>query len=74
MAPPIQARRRAGVGFDLAVNAAKGEGSMRRDWFTGLGAFSTLAMLVGIDLLLTSMAHKGWIASRVVVKRLRAPR
>lgn len=44
---------------------------MRRDWVLGLGAFSTLTMLVGIDLLLTSMAHKGLIASRVAVKRLR---
>jgi len=43
----------------------KGEASMRRDWFLGLGAVSTLAMLVGIDLLLTS---------GVVVRRLRGRR
>jgi len=44
---------------------------MKRDWFLGLGAFSTLAMLVGIDLLITSMALKGRAASLVVVKRMR---
>jgi len=45
---------------------------MRRDWFLGLGAVSTLAMLVGIDLLLTSMADR--LASGVVVRRLRGRR
>jgi hypothetical protein len=44
---------------------------MRRDWFLGLGAVSTLAMLVGIDLLITSMADRGRAASLVVVKRMR---
>jgi hypothetical protein len=47
---------------------------MRRDWFLGLGAVSTLAMLVGIDLLLTSMVQKSLLASRVAVKRLQGRR
>jgi hypothetical protein len=47
---------------------------MKSDWFLGLGAISTLAMLMGIDLLLTSMAHKGQVASLVMVKRLRGRR
>lgn len=36
---------------------------MRGDWLLGLGAFSTLAVLVGFDLVLTLIAHKGLAAS-----------
>lgn len=36
---------------------------MRGDWLLGLGAFSTLAVLVGFDLVLALIAHKGKAAS-----------
>jgi hypothetical protein len=39
---------------------------MRRDWFLGLGAFSTLVVLVGIDVTLALVAHEAQRATRVL--------
>jgi hypothetical protein len=47
---------------------------MRRDWFLGFGAFSTLVILVGLDVALALLAHRGQIASAAIYYRLRAPR
>lgn len=46
---------------------------MRRDWFLGFGAFSTLMVLVGIDLALALIAHKGQVASTMILRSLRTP-
>jgi hypothetical protein len=44
---------------------------MRRDWFFGLGALSTLAVLVGLDLLLTHLEEKSLAASYALLRGLR---
>lgn len=46
---------------------------MRREWFLGFGAFSTLMLLVGIDLALALIAHKGQVASTAILRNLRVP-
>jgi hypothetical protein len=46
---------------------------MRLDWIYGLGATSTLALLVGLDLLLAVVEQKG-AASLAVLKGMRAER
>lgn len=43
---------------------------MRRDWFLGFGAFSTLLVLVGIDMALALIAHKGQVASASFLRSL----
>jgi len=45
---------------------------MRSDWIIGLGALSTLAVLVGIDLLLVTAEDRGLAASRAVLRKLAA--
>jgi hypothetical protein len=45
---------------------------MRSDWIIGLGALSTLAFLVGLDLLLVTAEDRGLAASRAVFRRLAA--
>lgn len=47
---------------------------MRLDWIMGLGAVSTLAVLVGIDLALSMAAEAGKTASTVLIRRTRPPR
>lgn len=47
---------------------------MRRDLFLGFGAFSTLMLLIGIDLALTLIAHRGVQASTVILRQVRPPR
>lgn len=47
---------------------------MRRDLFLGFGAFSTLMMLIGIDLALTLIAHQGQRASTAILRSLKASR
>jgi hypothetical protein len=37
---------------------------MRGDWLLGLGAASTLMVLVGFDLALALIADRGWAAIR----------
>lgn len=43
---------------------------MRRDWILGLGALSTLALLVGIDLLLAVAEDRGLAASHALLRGL----
>jgi hypothetical protein len=43
---------------------------MRSDWIIGLGALSTLAFLVGLDLLLVTAEDRGLAVSRAVLSRL----
>ncbi len=43
---------------------------MRRDWIFGLGAFSTLAVLVGLDLLLAVAGDRGVAASQALWRGL----
>jgi hypothetical protein len=47
---------------------------MRRDWILGFGAMSTLAVLVGIDLLLALFEEKGLAASHALLRGLRPAR
>ena len=65
----IHAARAAGVWFGSLAR----EVHMRREWFLGFGAFSTLMVLVGIDLALALIAHKGHEASTAILHSLRAP-
>jgi hypothetical protein len=44
---------------------------MRRDWFLGLGAVSTLLVLMGVDLALALVARRGHAASLALWERLR---
>jgi hypothetical protein len=44
---------------------------MRLDWIFGLGAISTLAVLVGLDLALSMAAEAGKSASAVLIRRPR---
>jgi hypothetical protein len=47
---------------------------MRRDWIFGLGAVSTLAVLVGIDLAM-AIAYDGCLeASQALLRELRSSR
>lgn len=47
---------------------------MRRDWIFGLGALSTLGVLVGIDLAV-AIAYDGCrVASQALMRGIRAPR
>jgi len=46
---------------------------MRREWFLGFGAFSTLMLLVGIDMALALLTHKGQAASTAILRSIRAP-
>ena len=43
---------------------------MRRDWLLGLGAISTLAVLVGLDLLLVLVEDRGLAASHAILRGL----
>jgi hypothetical protein len=43
---------------------------MRSDWIIGLGALSTLAFLVGLDLLLVTAEDRGLAMSRAILSRL----
>jgi hypothetical protein len=47
---------------------------MRLEWIYGLGAMSTLAVLVGVDLLLALLEQKGVAVSYAVVRGLRQGR
>jgi len=47
---------------------------MRRDWIFGFGAISTLALLVGIDLLLALVEDKSLAMSHAFLRGLRSPR
>jgi hypothetical protein len=47
---------------------------MRLDWIYGLGAMSTLAVLVGLDLLVAVVEQKGAAASFAILRELRAER
>jgi hypothetical protein len=47
---------------------------MRRDWIFGFGAMSTLAVLVGLDLLVALLAHRGAAASRTIFHGGQRPR
>jgi hypothetical protein len=47
---------------------------MRRDWILGFGAMSTLAVLVGLDLLVALAAQRGAAASRMILRGARQPR
>ena len=47
---------------------------MRTDWILGFGAMSTLAVLVGLDLLVALAAQKGAAASRMILQGARPPR
>ncbi|APR85900.1 Hypothetical protein A7982_11249 [Minicystis rosea] len=47
-----------------------GEVDMRRDWFLGFGAVSTLMVLVGIDVALAMITHKGQVASESLLRSL----
>lgn len=51
-----------------------GEVNMRRDWIFGFGALSTLAVLVGIDLLLALVEDRGLAASHAILRGLGSPR
>ena len=43
---------------------------MRREWILGLGAISTLAVLVGLDLLLVMAQDRGLAASHALFRGL----
>lgn len=43
---------------------------MRRDWILGLGALSTLAVLVGLDLLFAVAEDRGLAASHALLRGL----
>jgi hypothetical protein len=45
---------------------------MRSDWFLGFAATSTLAVLVGMDLLLALVEERGLAASYALLRGLRA--
>jgi hypothetical protein len=47
---------------------------MRRDWIFGLGAISTLAVLVGIDLALAIAYDECLVASHGLLRELRSSR
>jgi hypothetical protein len=55
------------------VLAATGEDTMRRDWILGFGAMSTLAVLVGIDLILALVEDRSLAASHALLRALAAP-
>ena len=42
---------------------------MRSDWLLGLGAASTLMVLVGIDLALVLLADRSWAAIRRGIRK-----
>ncbi len=44
---------------------------MQRDWILGLGAISTLTVLVGMDLMLALATERGRRASRAIIRRMR---
>jgi hypothetical protein len=46
---------------------------MRRDWILGTLAMSTLAVLVGIDLIVAVLGYKGLVASSALLRSLRSP-
>ena len=43
---------------------------MRRDWILGLGAISTLAVLVGLDLFLALVEDRSLAASHALLRAL----
>ena len=45
---------------------------MRSDWIIGLGALSTLAFLVGLDLALAMAEERGLAMSRAILSSLAA--
>jgi hypothetical protein len=47
---------------------------MRREWIYGFGAMSTLAVLVGLDLLVAVVAQRGATASRTLLLAAQRPR
>lgn len=47
---------------------------MRRDWIFGLGAVSTLVVLVGLDLVFTIAYDGCLVASHALLRGLRPPR
>jgi hypothetical protein len=47
---------------------------MRNDWILGFGAASTLVLLVGLDLLLTSIADRSHAATVLMLRELRESR
>ena len=47
---------------------------MRLDWLYGLGAISTLTVLVGLDLFLALVEDKSLVASYALLRELRSGR
>ncbi len=47
---------------------------MRRDWIFGFGAISTLAVLVGLDLLLALVEDRSLAASHALLRGLQGRR
>jgi hypothetical protein len=54
----------------VSSSPTSGEDIMRRDWIFGFGAVSTLAVLVGIDLLLALVKDRSLAASHALLRGL----